>query len=154
MDKKTLVLLFVFLTAVSLAGVYAEGLESHDFGQFKMDIPIAPNGEIDETQGGTGNHPIYAIPNPDTTIFAYVDYLDTTHTNGTKNVTDFVLNKIKENYTVDVVNGTPTWVYDGDENSYAPDMGYLVSSDDDTKVVVIQGNDIYIQDAVNSVEFK
>ena len=33
-------------------------------------------------------------------------------------------------------------------------MGYLVSSDDDTQVLIIQGSDIYLQDAVNSVEFK
>lgn len=154
MNKKILILLVVFFVAISIACVYAEEMESHDFGKFKMDIPVAPNGEIEETQGGTGNHPIYAIPNPDSTLFAYADYFDTSYVNGTKNVTDFVLNKVKENYTVDVVNGTPTWVFDGDENSYASNMGYLVSSDDDTKVVIIQGKDTYIQDAVNSIEFK
>ena len=150
MNNKILTLLVVFFLAVTIASVYAEGLESHDFGQFKMDIPIAPNGEIAEEQGGIAvNHTIYAIPNPDGTNFAYVDYLNTTNTNGNNNTTDFALNKIKENYTVDIVNGTPTWSF-GD---YAT-MGYLVSSDDDTQVLIIQGSDIYLQDAVDSVEFK
>ena len=149
MNKKILTLLFVFFVAISMATVYAEGLESHDFGQFKMDIPIAPNGEIDETSGGTGNHPIYAIPNSDSTLFCYVDYFNTSHVNGTKNVTEYVLNKIKENYTVTIENGTATWFYDDTQ-----DNGYLISSDDDTKALLIQGNDIYLQDAVNSVEFK
>lgn len=150
MNNKILTLLVVFFLAVTIASVYAEGLESHDFGQFKMDIPIAPNGEIAEEQGGIAvNHTIYAIPNPDGTNFAYIDYLNTTNTNGNNNTTDFALNKIKENYTVDIVNGTPTWSF-GD---YAT-MGYLVSSDDDTQVLIIQGSDIYLQDAVDSVEFK
>lgn len=150
MNNKILTLLVVFFLAVTIASVYAEGLESHDFGQFKMDIPIAPNGEIAEEQGGIAvNHTIYAIPNPDGTNFAYIDYLNTTNTNGNNNTTDFALNKIKENYTVDIVNGTPTWSF-GD---YAT-MGYLVSSDDDTQVLIIQGSDIYLQDAVDSVKFK
>ena len=149
MNKKILTLLVVFFVAISIACVYAEEIESHDFGQFKMDVPIAPNGEINETQGGTGNHPIYAIPNPDSTLFAYADYINTSHINGTKNVTDFALKKIKENYTVTIENGTPTWVYD-DTNL----NGYLISSDNDTQVVLIQGKDIYLQDAVNSIEFK
>ncbi len=112
MNKKILTLLVVFFVAVSIATVYAEGLESHNFGQFKMDIPNASNLEINETQGGTGNHPIYEIPNSDLTLFAYVDYINITHVNGTKNVTDFALKKIKENYTVTIENGTPTWVYE------------------------------------------
>ena len=75
--------------------------------------------------------------------------MNTTHTNGNNNATDFALNKIKENYTVDIVNGTPTWKFEDGVT-----MGYLVSSDDDTQVLIIQGSDIYLQDAVNSVEFK
>ena len=149
MNKKILTLLVVFFVAVSIATVYAEGLESHNFGQFKMDIPNASNLEINETQGGTGNHPIYEIPNSDLTLFAYVDYINITHVNGTKNVTDFALKKIKENYTVTIENGTPTWVYED-----SGDNGYLISSDDDTQVVRIQGRDIYLQDAMDSIEFK
>ena len=94
MNKKILTLLVVFFVAISIACVYAEEIESHDFGQFKMDVPIAPNGEINETQGGTGNHPIYAIPNPDSTLFAYADYINTSHINGTKNVTSFFASSI------------------------------------------------------------
>ena len=115
-----------------------------------MDIPNAPNGEIAEEQGGiTVNHTIYAIPNPDGTNFAYLDYLNTTHTNGNNNTTDFALSKIQENYTVTVEKGIPTWSY-GDYGT----MGYLVSSDDDTQVLIIQGSDVYLKDAVDSVEFK
>lgn len=150
MNKRIFALLIILIATITVAGVYAEGLESHDFGQFKMDIPIAPNGEIAEKQGGIAvNNTIYAIPNPDGTNFAYVDYLNTTHTNGNNNTTDFALNKIKENYTVDIVNGTPTWKFEDGIT-----MGYLVSSDDDTQVLIIQGSDIYLQDAVNSIEFK
>lgn len=150
MNKKILTLLAVFLLAFSIASVCAEGLISHDFGKFKMDIPDAPNGEIAEEEGGVSvNHTIYAIPNPDGTNFAYIDYLNTTHTNGNNNTTDFALSKIKENYTVNIEDGIPTWAY---EDAY--DTGYLVSSDDDTQVLIIQGSDIYLKDAVDSVEFK
>jgi hypothetical protein len=150
MNKKILTLLAVFLLAFSIASVCAEGLISHDFGKFKMDIPDAPNGEIAEKEGGVSvNHTIYAIPNPDGTNFAYIDYLNTTHTNGNNNTTDFVLSKIKENYTVNIEDGIPTWAY---EDTH--DTGYLVSSDDDTQVLIIQGSDIYLKDAVDSVEFK
>ena len=150
MNSKILTLLVVFILAFSIASVCAEGLVSHDFGKFKMDIPNAPNYEIAEKQDGISvNHTIYAIPNLDGSTFAYVDYLNTTHTNGNNNTTDFALSRIKENYTVTIENGIPMWSYE----DYA-DTGYLVSSDDDTQVLIIQGSNIYLKDAVDSVEFK
>lgn len=51
MNKKILTMSIVFFVVVSMASVYAEGLISHDFGKFSMDIPNAPNGEIAEEQG-------------------------------------------------------------------------------------------------------
>ena len=52
------------------------------------------------------------------------------------------LNKIKENYTVDIVNGTPTWKFEDGVT-----MGYLVSSDDDNPEYVM-GHKVYTPDEI------
>lgn len=150
MNKKIFAFLIVLIAVFTVAGVSAQDFVSHDFGQFKMDVPDAQNGEIAEQQGGISvNHTIYAIPNPDGSLFAYLDYLNTTHTNGNNNTSDFALNLIKENNTVSVEEGIPTWIYEG-----TTDHGYLVSSEDDTQVLIVQSSDVNIKEAINSVEFK
>lgn len=150
MNKRIFAILIILIATFTVTTVCAgEELVSHDFGQFKMDIP--DNQNVSETMGGSKiQHPIYAIQNSDLTNFAYVDYINTTYINGnTTNTTDFVLNTIKENNTVKMENGTPTWVYKD-----TGDNGYLISSDDDSQVLIIQGRDVHLQEAINSIEFK
>lgn len=149
MDKKILALLAIFIVAVSLATVYAgEELVSHDFGKFKMDIPQAKEA-VAETHGGSGNQTIYSVPNPDLTEFAHVEYWDTSNTNGSKNTTDVVLNKIKVNYTMKNEGDTSCWV-----SKDSREEVYLISSDDDTRAVIIVGSDTRLPQAAKSVEFK
>ena len=53
MDKKIIVLLAVFMVAISLASVYAVETTTHDFdGLFKMDVPVDENftNPVDEGQ--------------------------------------------------------------------------------------------------------
>lgn len=144
MDKRIIALLIVMAT-ITVAGVYAGGFVSHDFGQFKMDVPDC-NAEI--TENVSENYTTYAIPNADGSLFAYVDYMDNTHIKG-NNTTDFALNKIKENYTVEIKDGIAVWDY-----PETHEHGYLISSEDDTKVLIFQSSDVTLPDVFDSIEFK
>lgn len=150
MNKKIFALLVIFIATVSVATVVAsEDLTSHDFGDFKMNIPTSQE-DISQKQGDA-NQTIYAVPNTDLSNFAFIEYWDTSNTNGNNNTTDFVLNKVKTNHTVDSKDGIYSW--SAEEQGHG-EQGYLVSSDDNTKIVVITSSDTRIQDAVKSVEFK
>ena len=149
MNKKILTLLAIFIVAISIAGVYAgEELSSHDFGNFKMDIPESQV-NISETHGGSGNQTIYAIPNSDLTVFAYVEYWNTSNTNGNNNVTSVILSKLKENYTMENEGNISSWVSNENSREYV----YVVPSDDDTQVVLIFGTDTRLPQAIDSVKF-
>ena len=50
MNKKIFAFLIVLIAVFTVAGVSAQDFVSHDFGQFKMDVPDAQNGEIAEQQ--------------------------------------------------------------------------------------------------------
>ena len=149
MNKKIFALLVIFIATVSVVSVFAsEELTSYDFGDFKMDIPRSQD-NISEKQGGA-NQTIYAVPNTDWSNFAFIEYWNTSNTNGNNNTTDFVLNKVKTNHTVDYKYGIYSW--EAEEQGHG-EHGYLVSSDDNTKLIVITSSDIRIQDAINSVKF-
>ena len=144
MNKKIFALLIIFIATVSVVSVFAsEELVSHDFGDFKMDIP-----DVQEKQGDS-NQTIYAVPNADNTTFAFIEYWDTSNTNGNNNTTQFVLDKVKQNFTVKTDGSITSW-----DTKSAGEHGYLVSSDDNTKVVVITSSDSRIQQALDSIEFK
>lgn len=149
MNKKILALLIVLISAISIASVCAsENLVSHDFGNFKMNIPDAPN-NVAEFQGSV-NQKLYNISNTDQSLFATVAYYDSSNTNGNNNTTDFVLNVGFKDVKDKQTNGNVT-------SFKAPngvDNVYCISSSDDSKVLVIISGDVRIQDAVNSVEFK
>ena len=148
MNKKIFALLIIFIATVSVVSVFAsEELVSHDFGDFKMNIPNA-QGDI-PTKQGHSNQTIYAVPNADDTTFAFVEYWDTSNTGGNNNTTQVVLDKVKENFTVKTDGDIPSW-----DTETAGENGYLVSSDDDTQVLVITSSDIRIQQALGSIEFK
>ena len=149
MDKKIFTLLIICIATISIASVCAsEELVSHDFGKFTMDIPESQD-DISESQGGSGNQTIYAVPNTDGSVFAYIEYWDTSNTNGNNNTTSVVLDKVKENYTVTTDGNITTWTTDD-----GVDKGYLLSSADDTQVVVVTSSDTRIQQALNSIIFK
>ena len=157
MNKKIIALLVIFIATVSVATVFAnDDLVSHDFGDFKMDIPDC-NQEISVENGVAKNLPdidriTYAIPNADLTTFAFIDYYtNSSSTNGTNNLTDAVLNIIKSNHTVDVKDGIYTW--EAIEDGYGQ-HGYLFSSDDDSKVAIVTGADMRLEDALKTFEFK
>ena len=148
MNKKILALLIILLATVSVASVYAgEELVSHDFGKFKMDIPQSQD-QITEKQGNL-NQTVYAIPNTDLTTFAFVEYVDNSSTDGNNNTTAFVLDLIKKNNTVKTEGKIISWT-----TANAGETGYLVSSDDNTKVLIVTSSDTRIQQALNSIEFK
>ena len=150
MNKKIFALLVVVIATVSVVSVFAsEELISHDFGDFKMNIPTSQE-DISQKQGDA-NQTIYAVPNTDLSNFAFIEYWDTSNTNGNNNTTDFILNKVKTNHTVDSKDGIYSW--SAEEQGHGEQI-YLVSSDDNTKVVVITSSDSRIQDALKSVEFK
>ena len=148
MNRKILALLVICIATISVASVYAgEQLVSHDFGEFTMNIPESQE-NISQKQGGV-NQTIYAIPNQDGTTFAFLEYFNTSNTNGNNNTTEFVLSKIKENYTVKTEGGIISW-----ETGTAGEHGYLISSSDNTKVVIITSSDSRIQEAIKSINFK
>ena len=148
MNNKIFALLIIFIATVSVVSVFAsEELVSHDFGDFKMDIPDV-QGDIPEIQGDS-NQTIYAVPYADNTTFAFIEYWDTSNTNGNNNTTQFVLDKVKQNFTVKTDGGITSW-----DTKSAGEHGYLVSSDDNIKVVVITSSDLRIQQALDSIEFK
>lgn len=142
------VALIVLMIGVS-AGVFAsEELVAHDFGDFKMNIPES---QVDITdKQGNYNQTIYAVPNTDTTTFAFIEFWDTSNTAGNNNTTAFVLNKVKENnFTAKTEGNITSW-----ETEKAGEHGYLISSDDNTKVLIITSADTRIQQAIDSIEFK
>jgi hypothetical protein len=156
MNKKIFTLLLVCVAIVSSVSVFAsDDLVSHDFGEFKMDIPDC-NQDIAMEEGKSNSLPdidrtTYAIPNPDLTTFAFIDYYTNSSGTNETNLTDAVLNIIKVNHTVDVKDGIYTWeaVEDGHGQH-----GYLFSSDDDSKVAIVTGADIRLEDALKTFEFK
>ena len=151
MNRKIIVLLIILTTIVSVVSVSAsEELTSHDFGDFKMNIPES-SANITETQDDA-NQTIYEIPNSDLSNFATISYVDTSNTNGNNNTTDFVLKKIKTNHTVEFKDGIYSW--DAEEELGHGMHGYIVSPDDDSKVIIVTGSDIRLKDALNSIEFK
>lgn len=145
MNRKILALLIVFVAAVSIAGVCAgEGLVSHDFGKFKMNIPESTD-NITESQGSV-NQTMYSVPNTDHSKFADVAYYDASNANGTNNTTDFVLNVGYKDLKKET-NGNVTKMTDGSNTIYC------VSSNDNAKVVVVMGSDSRLPDAVKSIGF-
>lgn len=156
--RKIIILLILLTTIVSVVSVSANEeytseelkLTSHDFTDFKMNIPES-KANITEKQGDA-NQTIYEIPNTDLSDWAIVEYWDSSDTNGNNNTTDFVLKKIKTNHTVDFKDGIYSW--DAEQELGVGMQGYLVSSDDNSKVIVLTSNFPNKQDAVNSVEFK
>lgn len=149
MNRKILALLIILLATLSVACVYAgEELVSHDFGDFKMNIPDTQN-QISQKNDGSGNQTIYAIPNADNTTFAFVEYWNTSNTNGNNNTTDYVLKKVKEKFDVKTEGNKITW-----STKTAGETGYLVHSPDDTKVLIITSSDTRIQNSIDSIQFK
>lgn len=147
MNKKILALLIILIATVSVATVYAsEELVSHDFSKFKMDIYDGQN--VAESTGSVGQA-IYNITNKDGSTAFSVVYYDTSNTDGNNNTTDFVLNTGYKNITDKKTNGNISTFDAGN----GIDKVYCVSSDDDTKVVVVIGADNKIQDIISSVKF-
>lgn len=147
MNRKILALLIVLIATLSVACVYAsEELVSHDFGKFKMDIYDGQN--VAESNGSVGQA-IYNITNKDGSTAFHVVYYDTSNTGGNNNTTDFVLNTAYKNSTDKKTNGNITTFDVGN----GIDKIYCVSSKDNTKVVVVIGADIKMQDIVSSVKF-
>ena len=148
MNKKIFALLIIFIATISVATVVAsDELVSHDFNDFKMNIPDVQK-EISETQGDS-NQTIYAVPNADETTFAFIEYWDTSNTNGNNNTTQVVLDKVKQNFTIKTDGDIISW-----DTKNSGEHGYLASSDDNTKVIVITSSDTRIQQALDSIEFK
>lgn len=147
MNRKILALLIILLATVSIATVFAsEELVSHDFGKFKMNIY---DGQTVAEFNGSVGQTIYNITNKDGSTAFHVVYYDTSNTGGNNNTTDFVLNTGYKNITDKKTNGNITTFDLGN----GIDKIYCVSSKDDTKVVVVIGADVKMQDIVSSVKF-
>ena len=147
MNKKIFALLVIFIATVSVVSVFAsEDLISHDFTEFTMKIP---NGyTISESQGSV-NQTIYTLTNDNGDEYSVV-YYNTSNINGSKNTTDFVVNTVYGNITADGTYGNLT--------SFTIDNGMTsincISSDDDSKVVVIIGSVANVEHTRDTVEFK
>ena len=147
MNRKILALLLILIATVSVATVFAsEELVSHDFSKFKMNIYDGQN--VAESSGSVGQA-IYNITNEDGSTAFYVVYYDTSNTGGNNNTTDFVLNTAYKDITDKQTDGNIT-TFDADNGV---DKVYCISSDDNTKVVVVIGADAKMQDIVSSVTF-
>ena len=147
MNKKIFALLVVFIATVSVVSVFAyEDYVSHDFDDFTMDIH---NGyAISESQGSV-NQTIYDLTNDSGDKYSIV-YYNTSNINGSKNTTDFVVNTVYGNLTADGTYGNQTL--------FTIDNGMItincVSSDDDSKVVVIIGSLNIAENTKDSIKFK
>lgn len=170
MDKKFFTLLAVFIVAISVASVCAVETTNHDFnGLFKMDVPSAEN-FINSTESG-----LYA-PELSAALYEFGDeavlkdgadlkdnitvyYYDESTISGeykAGNTTDFVTSMLKSN---SVYMDEPTQedsIFIWNDTVSQSDAKYLVgvSSDDDTKMVCIEGFNLDdLKTYANSVEF-
>ena len=147
MNKKIFALLVVFIATVSVVSVFAyKDYVSHDFDDFTMDIHNGYN--ISESQGSV-NQTIYDLTNDNGDKYSIV-YYNTSNINGSKNTTDFVVNTVYGNLTADGTYGNLTL--------FIIDNGMItincVSSDDDSKVVVIIGSEAIAENTRDTVKFK
>lgn len=140
------VALVILMIAMSTTAFASEELVAHDFGDFKMNIPESSD-EITEQQGD-GNQTLYSIPNTDLSVFCIVEYWDTSNIDS-NNTTAFILNKVKANNTVETEGNISSWADEDGINTR-----YLISSEDDTKCIILVGSDKRMQDAIDSIEFK
>ena len=148
MNKRIFSLLIVLIATFTVLSVCAsEELVSHDFGKFNMDI--YDDQSVSESSGSVGQS-IYNITNKDGSTGFNVIYYDTSNTDGNNNTTDFVLNTAYKDVSDKKTDGNIT-TFNADNGI---DKIYCVSSSDNTKVAVIIGADVKMNDIVTSVNFK
>lgn len=148
MNKRIFSLLIVLIATFTVLSVCAsEELVSHDFGKFNMDI--YDDQSVSESSGSVGQS-IYNITNKDGSTGFNVIYYDTSNTDGNNNTTDFVLNTACKDISDKKTDGNIT-TFNTDNGI---DKIYCVSSSDNTKVAVIIGADVKMNDIVTSVNFK
>ena len=170
MNKKILIVLAVFIVTVSIASVCAVETTNHDFeGLFKMDVPSGENfinsnesnlyaPELSAALYEFGDESVLkdgADLKDNITVY-YYDESTITSDYAAGNTTDFVTSMLKSNsvYTNDPEQEDGIFIWNASNSSRDADYLVGVSSDDDTKMVCIEGLNLDdLKAYANSVEF-
>lgn len=160
MDKKILTFLTVFILACSIASVCAVEVTNHDFdGLFKMDVPKDAN-FTNPVEDGQYSPELSAKAQYDSENMSvyYYDESSIVSDFGESNVTGFVPKMLKSNsmYMDEPTIDGDLYIWNTSVSGGSTPSNCLVgiSSDDDMKMVCIEGNNLDdLKTFANSVEF-